>query len=976
MNISNPFPERGVATRETFYIDYWAKYNNQFKDFISSLEDPEMSNTRSQFLVVAGDLGSGKTATLYHMERKIQSNNNVKALTLFWQLSTPVKNQNVIQSFYNDFLNQLQKYLIKNHNAPNLIGSTIEIKVNEILESLDPQQHIDLVDLLNEMHDIRMNIDGDNQDILDLFRNKSDNIKNLLEEITNLEISQEEIKAMERILVEGLNFLPVADSNLESDRIKLNMQKILEEIKQKFGYECIVLLIDEFDILIRNMKGELPENVLVLLRDFIIWFSPEAFKGYHFIGALFSENLERLQEEKRSQARIDAIYRRLISQIRLTPIDKFESFYEKIYLPYIDRAGIQLNYKVFELEFIRFIFHSCKRNFGTIFAILHEQFSSWQDIINKSYKDFIDDSTKNRTEIEFYNLIWNNKGLSKHFSKRFLDIIKKKDITERKSILVYLIRNDKIEEAAPVYEEIKTNLLIDDISIVSNFHEELIALELYRAVFPDYEEKFYINYKMSFRLFNLSGLVVVPKGPVINPGSGNESIYFQTFMKKFSEKQFSDTKDKDWNIRVNEGFFFLLNDFLTNNPNPFEGLFDIPPLVNSHTLIDFAENFGSQNILNDVKRFELSLRNTFNNNFKINAITVETRTDESTIDKIFLLIILPLDRKYITKINNDFIKIFKGLIDNLIYKNKKIEALLLFSRFSIDFNSLNIMFDNSSESKCWIHLIDRIIPISVEITTSISRHFDETIFLKRKTFFTYFCAAFEKLHNGYPEGESKTYYELLFSPNNDEAENNMLFLQKLLTHLFNEYQNMFSTYNHNLILINEKETSGEEPPSSGIQHLPNYIYNLSKLFNASFPIDDAGLPIRQSLDIPLKIGDFKPKEFKKFLNDLLTLSYEIPLTERRSAKLTKKLAAFSTLIEMHLIRYSIDSLSRKFSICSDENSLLNYFEEIVKENTVLNQEFDVFDIDLDCCIEESKGIEIIELLLDFLVSHRKIFRSY
>ena len=31
--VRNPFPERGVATRDAIYIDYWARVNNRFEDF-------------------------------------------------------------------------------------------------------------------------------------------------------------------------------------------------------------------------------------------------------------------------------------------------------------------------------------------------------------------------------------------------------------------------------------------------------------------------------------------------------------------------------------------------------------------------------------------------------------------------------------------------------------------------------------------------------------------------------------------------------------------------------------------------------------------------------------------------------------------------------------------------------------------------------------------------------------------------------
>jgi len=249
--------------------------------------------------------------------------------------------------------------------------------------------------------------------------------------------------------------------------------------------------------------------------------------------------------------------------------------------------------------------------------------------------------------------------------------------------------------------------------------------------------------------------------------------------------------------------------------------------------------------------------------------------------------------------------------------------------------------------------------------------------LIRRTTFSIFCAAFERLHNGYPDGESTTYYELLFTPgNNEEAENNILILQKLLTHIFDEYQGMYNTFSHNQILIEEKKKDSEPSPIVNIQYFPNFIYNLTNLFNMSFPINDAGMPIRQFLDLPFKIGDFKLKDFEDCLKNLTSLSFDIPRGERRTAALTKKLSCLSTLIEMNLIRYSIDDVASRFLIRSDENSLLNNFYEIIKDNTVINQDFDVTNIELDCCKENSKGIEIIEFFLDFLVANRKIFRYY
>ena len=978
MTIENPFPERGVATRETFYTDYWARKNNRFKDFLININDSEKAQRLSQFLVVAGDLGSGKTATLYHMERQIQETLNNNALVLFWQLSTPIKNQSVIQSFYNDFLNQLQKFLIKNHNAAHLIGSTVDIRVNEILNMLDIQQSAELVDLLTELHNIRMHLDLDNQDIVEDFRSKSSEAKSFLEKITGMEIIREEIQAIEIILIEGLNFLPVADSNIEADHIKTNMQTILEEIQNRFDYNCIILLVDEFDILIRNIKGELPESVLSQLRDFLIWFSPEAFKGYHFIGALFSENIERLQEEKKSQTRIDAIYRRLLSQIILHPINKFESFYEKVYLPYLDRGNIPVNYILFDLDYLRFIFHACKKNFGTIFAILHEQYSSWQDEISSSYQRFLENPNEDKTDIKLFDIIWSEKGLNKHFFKRFIELISEKNGNERKSIFTYLIRNSKTNEAAPSYEKIKTDLMLNEKRIISVFHEDVASIEIFKSVFPYYEENFFINYIACFRLFNLSGLGIITDSPIVAPqGLINESVYFRTFMRKFTQRQYSDSPDKDWDVRVNEGFYYLIKDFLTNKPSPFEGSFDIRPLVNSFTLVDFIQKYGSQDMQTKAVNFEANIKLEFHNSFNINLLSIETRNDENTIDKVFLILLLPLRRNYVTKIGESFIEFFKSMIENVSYKNRPIESILIFSRFEMNYPHLEILLEKSDDSKCWLHLIDRIIPISVEFTTAIQRDIDETNFLIRRTSFDFFCAAFERLHNGYPDGESITYYESLFTPgNSEEAENNMLILQKLLTHLFDEYQGMYSTFSHNQIFIEEKRKDSDTPPLVSIQYFPNFIFNLLNLFNAFFPINDAGMPIRQFLDLPFKIGDFKLREFESYLKDLTSLSFDIPHGERRTAALTKKMSCFSTLIEMNLIRFSIDDVARRFSIRSDDNSLLSAFGEIVKDNTVINQSFDVTDIELECCKENSKGVEIIESFLDFLVANRKIFRHY
>ena len=976
--MNNPFPERGVATKKTFYFPYWKRTQRKFDEFLNNLKDSEKAIDFSQFLVVTGDYGSGKTATLYYMEDEIKSDTDIKALILSWQLSTPIKKQTVVQSFYNDFIHQLQKFFLNDESTLNILGAAIYSEMGNFIDDLEIPQRGELVDLLKEYHDFKFSIDPTDETSMEELRNKFNEIVEYLDEITGRNFVLNEIQALEKLLIEGMGFIPSASAQISEGEIKSNMQKILEVIREKYDYECIILLIDEFDILIRNIKADLPEEVLKKLRDFFTWFDPQSFKGYHIAGAMYVENIERLQTEANG-SRIDSIFRRLLIQIRLDPIPKFENFHDNLYLQYLEKNQINVNFELFDRDYLKFIFFSCKKNFGTILAILNEQFSSWQDEIENFYQRFLNKPSRSKVDIELQQLIWNEKGLSKHFSKKFIEIVEDNDKINRKFIFTYLVRHNQVDDLAPDYEAIKNDLGLNHKRIVLTFHDELTGVEQFKQVFPVFDEHFYIAYDLSYRIFNLSGIGATTSGPVVvGPvGIEDESKYYTTFMQKYTQRGNTDTHDKDWTLRINFGFQFLIEDFLTNNPNPFENLFETRPDINKGNLKNFIHHNGSQSLLQNFSLYEANLKHNFMNDFDVNYLTVEIKSNQNTILNQFLMIFLPVTKNYRTEIDDNFINLMKEILDNVNYNNNNFDALVIFSNFTIDFNEVERLTTESDTQKPWVHLIDRIILISLETTTSILKNKDETIFLSKRTPFTFFCAAFDKMHTSYPQGETKTYYDLLFSPaNNDQAESNMLLLQKLLTHVFETYNSIFKTISHNRIEIERKKRNDEEYPDSNIQQFPAFIFNISSLLNCEFPIDESGLVYRQSLDVPFKIGSYTIKDLEQCLDDLSGPSFVVTSSERRSSALTKKFSVLSTLIEMNFIKFSENDTETKFFVRNDMNSLLNAFEIIVQENTQLNQPFNGLDLDLDCCTEKSKAIYVLEKFLDFLVANRKIFNYY
>ncbi|GAH11184.1 unnamed protein product, partial [marine sediment metagenome] len=125
----------------------------------------------------------------------------------------------------------------------------------------------------------------------------------------------------------------------------------------------------------------------------------------------------------------------------------------------------------------------------------------------------------------------------------------------------------------------------------------------------------------------------------------------------------------------------------------------------------------------------------------------------------------------------------------------------------------------------------------------------------------------------------------------------------------------------------------------------------------------------QELDLPFKIGNYDKNVFKKCLEELIQGDLILPKT-KREAILTKKESALSNLIEINLIMMNIRRDDTKFSVRNDKHCLLNKLEDIIKNNIEINDPFQVQNIDLNCCNEKAKGLDVMECLFDFLVENR------
>ncbi len=971
--IINPFPERGLATRKSYYYQYW---KNKYKNFDKFVEN--INPNDSFFLTIAGELGAGKTATLYYAERKIKEQ-RPNVLVLTWQLSRTA-NYTLQQSFYLGFVNALRRTIIDKKIIEEInkgLNPDFFKNYSLIKQKLSTSDYTKLILLIEEYRKFKVRINLNNPEILQQISDKNNEIHKFLKMNTGVELTTDEINDLGELMLEDLKYVSLLEPDLDHDTIKSRFVSILRSLQNT--YTTIVLLIDEFDILIRNYRDDVPSNIINEVKEFIIWLDKEDFKGYHIIGAMFIENHRRLVTAQ-DGTQEDSIYRRLNNFVVLEPLSEFEQFFKHIFLNYIREAGIDEDFEIFNQDFIHFMFYACGRKLGTILSYLHENFISWQEEIEKNHALFEED--KNISKIGMNKLLWDEEGLQKSFDMKFLKLIEDADdVKNYKRIFTYLLGNREYFDLAPTYEKISTDTGISE-TIIARFHRDLYGSEIYQDVLPKTDsDTMFFQYEFTPVLFNISSTETeLPTPP--NEGGNNvdrNSIYFHDFLGTFTIKKKNKFDDKDWDFYVNEGFRYLMNDYLKSEPNPFTNIFIKENVkIEPFNLHEFLENYGNTNLVDLCIQFEANITNSFDNRFKIYITIIKIFEKENDILKQqFMLVFLPINSPLKIEIDKDLINLFEGILTSINYNNKSFESVIIFSNYKIEYTNFEYLYKTIKEDVPWIHRLDQICPITVIHSTQILKKGEKTLaFLSKKTYFEYFCAAFYKLHREGPQQNTKTYYELLFNSENEQiSQFNEGIMQNVLNHIFQKYQNLFQTYSHDLITGAYKKNNSEDIAKVNISHFPKFIRNFFLLNEYDFPVSSNGYMCRQQLDLPFKIDNHTKDNLLNCLKDLINL----PVIEikTRDTRDVGRMSSLKTLIEANLINFNISKDGIKFSIRNDSDSILTKFENIVKENTNEDQKFNVLDLKLKNCNRRlTASIPTIECFLELLKKNRKIFDYY
>lgn len=974
--IQNPFPKRGIARRNTYYNDYWKNKYNNFEEFMNK---NNLNKKTSQFLTVAGDLGGGKTATLYHMENEIKKKRK-DVLILYWQLSKTA-DYTLQQSFYLGFINALKKARA-DQKVIDLInkGANPELfkKYNIIRGKLQPGEYNRLSILMEEHIQYKRRFTPDNTKIISLISEKSEEIKNFLEIKTEIEFTHTDINKLEEIMhSKDINYASLLEAKLDHGTIITQFNEILKELEDE--YTCIVLLIDEFDTLIRSYGEDIPNSVFNELSTFIVWLDPEDFLGYHIVGSMTLENHDRLVRAFDGK-KDPSTFRRLNNYIKLETIKDYSYFYKHIYLNYLRKARIDENFKLFDDNFLYLIFKAGKNKFGFILLYLWDQFNAWKEEISENYALFKKNQTQN--DIGLYDLIWNPKGLSKFFDDSFKDFILNSDHPkDYQRILLYLLgikKKEICDENAPSYEKISSDIGVGE-TIITLFHGELDGIQLYQNVFPKTSyDTFYIDYEFIPVLFDISTTEaeLPPPTIIIEDNVDKKGILFQEFIKFFSLKKNLKYDEKDWNFFVNEGFRYLMNDYL--RCGPMENIFlKYKVRVEPYLMTEFLKKYGSDQLVKSCNKLELEMKSMIHNDFEIYMSTIEIIEEKNDIlSQQFLIVFLPIKPRQKIAINMDFINFFVNLIEKVKINKFSFSSIIIFIDYKVDYKEFNYMASKIKNNTPWVHLIDQIIPLKVSTGTQITVKGEKAVsFLTRKSVFEYFCGAFYKLHKEAPPLETETYFQLLFKPENENAQFNENNMFNVLNHIFQKYPAILQTFSHDLISAEQKKRDGEPIKPVKITYFPKFLKNLFTLFEYDFPVATNGLIFRQLLGEPFQIGTYTKQKLLSCLDELIKL----PVLEvtHKDTRDDVKMSVLKTLIEANLINFNIDKDGIKLSIRTDINSLLKKIEKIVEDNIKENDKFSVLQLKLKTCnLRSTASIPTVEYLLDLLKKNRKIFDYY
>ena len=286
----------------------------------------------------------------------------------------------------------------------------------------------------------------------------------------------------------------ISKKALQNIQVKNAIQNIGKLLEERYGYDGIVLLVDEFDIMIRNLKIPNFESI----REFFIWYSPEDFKCYHLAVSVFTENLKGLYT-KEDGTRIPSIHRRL-DHVKLKPPANFEEFYENVYKYYLSEASVDPNFDIFDKDFLRFLYYISKKNFGTIFSILYSLFNERNKEIEILHEKFKITPTEEFQAISLYDLIFDDKGLKKNLQSKLIDILNRNNAAERKKIFINLIRNYNFLRKV---KEIKHDLELPNSDVITSFKKDLIDLDILNDVFPKLKDYFFLDINYAFKMITL-----------------------------------------------------------------------------------------------------------------------------------------------------------------------------------------------------------------------------------------------------------------------------------------------------------------------------------------------------------------------------------------------------------------------------------------------------------------------------------------
>ncbi len=984
--ISNPFPIGGLAERESFYYPYWKENSKDYDEFIQNL-----NSDKTQFLVITGPWGSGKTATLFYIEDQINKRYN-NVLVLYWNLSPKPPDKSFAQAFYLDFLTELRSKIIEKKIKIKLAATDFKIEY-DFLNNLTDDQNYRLHHLLETYQSHKDMYEDGNRELKEKTTDAWQAVRNYIKTIdASVELDQRQINEIGYIMLKSWSALFDLEIDLQDHQITMKMQEIFKKLNEDF--ECVVLLVDEFDVLIREV---IKEKNLEEIRRFILLFAKESYKGYHLVGAFHDENIPRLCKDNKDDPLFNIKRRLYQCQIILQPPRSFEDFYNHIYKDSLyEKEDINRKFDLFDKRFLHLLYYLSKENLGIIFRELHSKFNLWEEEINDSFKEFKKLELASKIEDFFpkmsrYDLIWSDKrGIYQGFSQEFIKIINNDEINtdNRKSIFNKLISIDSIEDSAFTYEQIANDLGLSNKKIVKDFHNELLSEKQLSTVFPKYEDRFYISYSHVFTIFNFSRSTQPRQEfTALKNFEDQKDKNFIHFIRFFSvSTNLNLTKTEIKNTYYNEGFRHFIEDYLIRT-NPLGNRFVVKPNIKPYNLIELVKNYISNDLLKNLTQYELEIQRDFYSEFKLRCLLIKLFDEDKREEIIqqFLLVFLPIYQENSININRRFISLFEEFLKETDSTNNNFDSIIIFGGFNYDpsdYNEWIKLFNTNSSDKPWIHLIDRIIPIQIEFQSILK---DDIYYLSRNSVpFNIICAAFYVLHNITPQKQNITYNKILFDHvNNDDYKQNIDSLTGFLNNIFEKYRNIFQGANHDPIDLEENKESTE---TKIIDFFPLFLSNLSDFFKTVIPISQNGKIFRSEIGEAFNYGVYDTKDLKTCLYNLLETD-EIKMDPSISSRKKKKrflqeLNVYKALIEVNFLYLKISQKEYIFNLRTDPNSLFHYFDELVTINMEEDKVFTIVDflnkikLPVPKFKKKPDFIEIMEILFDFLKKNRRIFEHY